>query len=86
MVQLADLANFTQPWAIAPNSFPDGVHVLAAFKNNTNGAPIAGEELEKEYCRVAGHPYPIPEMVFVQSWMLFRVSSAQSPLCNLLLR
>ena len=72
--QLADLANFTQPWAIPADSFPDGVNVMAAFKNNVKDAPIAREELEQEYCRVTHQPYPIPEMVFAQSWMLFRVS------------
>ena len=80
--QLADLANFTQPWAIPADSFPDGVNVMAAFKNNVKDAPIAREELEQEYCRVTHQPYPIPEMVFAQSWMLFRVSiCAEFSLC-----
>ncbi|KAM5542991.1 hypothetical protein V8D89_003375 [Ganoderma adspersum] len=71
---LADLANFTQPWAVAADSFPDGVNVSAAFKNNAKEAPISREELEQEYCRVTSQPYPIPEMVFAQSWMLFRTA------------
>ncbi|TBU31130.1 APH-domain-containing protein [Dichomitus squalens] len=69
---LADLANFTQPWAIAPDSFPSGGSVTATFKNNAKDAPIELEELEREYCRVTNQPYPIPEMVFARSWMLFR--------------
>ena len=72
--QLADLANFTQPWAISPDSLPTGGALSAAFKNNVAQAPIALEEIEREYCRVTQQPYPIPEMVFARSWMLFRVS------------
>ena len=47
---------------------------MAAFKNNAKDAPIELEVLEREYCRVTSQPYPIPEMVFARSWMLFRVS------------
>lgn len=77
-LQLADLANFTQPWSISPGSLPAGGTLTAAFKNNEAEAPIELEALEREYCRVSGQPYPIPEMVFARSWMLFRVS----PLLN----
>ena len=47
--QLADLANFTQPWAISPDSLPTGGALSAAFKNNVAQAPIALEEIEREY-------------------------------------
>ncbi|KAH9942180.1 APH-domain-containing protein [Epithele typhae] len=69
---LADLANFTQPWAISPDSFPSNGIVMAAFKNNVKEAPIELEALEREYCHISGQPHPIPEMVFARSWMLFR--------------
>ena len=73
-MQLADLANFTQPWAIAPDSFPAGGALTAAFKNNERDAPIALEELEREYCRLMHQPYPLPGLVFARSWMLFRLA------------
>ena len=38
-------------------------------------APITNEEMEEEYCRVTGWPYPIREIVFVRSWMVMRVSA-----------
>lgn len=47
---------------------------MTGFKNTTVDVPIPLEDLEKEYCRLTSQPYPIPEMVFVRSWMLFRVS------------
>lgn len=73
-LQLADLANFTQPWSISKQAFPEGVTLAIAFKNNDAEAPIALDVLEREYCRVTHQPYPIPEIVFARSWMLFRVS------------
>ncbi|OSD00266.1 kinase-like protein [Trametes coccinea BRFM310] len=69
---LADLANLTQPWSIPKGAFPEGVTLSTAFKDNAAEAPIALEDLEREYCRVTQQPYPIPEMVFARSWMLFR--------------
>lgn len=36
--------------------------------------PISLADLEKEYCRLIGQPYPIREMVFTRSWILFRAS------------
>ncbi|OBZ69699.1 putative acyl-CoA dehydrogenase IBR3 [Grifola frondosa] len=71
--QLADLANFTQPWAIDRRDLPD-TFVIVAFKNATKDVPIPLEDLEREYCRLTGQPYPIPEMVFARSWMLFRLA------------
>jgi len=52
----------------------DGTWHMTGFKNTTIDVPIPLEDLEKEYCRLISQPYPIPEMVFVRSWMLFRVS------------
>lgn len=46
---------------------------FVAFKGNGDEAPIRLEELEREYCQVTRQPYPIPEMIFARSWMLFRV-------------
>jgi len=36
--------------------------------------PIPLEDLEREYCRLTGQAYPINEMTFVRSWMLFRLA------------
>lgn len=71
-LKLADLANLTQPWAIDVKLVPKDTG-LVGFKNTTENIPIALEDLEREYCRLAKQPYPIKEMVFARSWMLFRV-------------
>ena len=77
--QLADLANLTQPWALA--SQPSGdpslqkSRLLKGFKGDTN-VPISLEELEREYCHLTKSEYPIKEMPFARSWMLFRVRSS----------
>ena len=36
--------------------------------------PITLREIEQEYCKVANITYPIKDMPFVRSWMVFRVS------------
>lgn len=53
-----------------------GYSLVKGFKNATgdDAAPITKEELEQEYCKCTRQPYPIPEIVFARSWMLFRVS------------
>lgn len=45
---------------------------MRGFKNSPD-VPISLAEMEKEYCRLTQQPYPIKEMVFARSWMLFRV-------------
>ena len=77
--QLADLGNLTQPWVFDPNMMNSDVTSSAAggpikgFKNVDN-VPITKEEMEAEYCRATGWPYPITEIAFVRSWMVMRVS------------
>ncbi|TFK44940.1 kinase-like domain-containing protein [Crucibulum laeve] len=73
---LADLGNLTQPWSIDMKDLPssNGQVMLRGFKNATVDVPIPLEDLEREYCRLTTQPYPIPEMVFVRSWMFFRLS------------
>ncbi|KAF8585972.1 APH-domain-containing protein [Ramaria rubella] len=68
---LADLANLTQPWAVDEKLRLTGS--MRGFKHATD-VPIPVEELEKEYCLLMKQPYPIREMVFARSWMLFRLS------------
>ena len=46
---------------------------MKGFRNAIADVPIPLEDLEREYCRLTKQVYPIPEMVFVRSWMLFRV-------------
>ncbi len=52
-----------------------GQNLLVAFgAENQKDIPITFEELEGEYCRLMRQPCPINELIFVRSWMLFRVS------------
>ncbi|KAF8648531.1 hypothetical protein AX16_006235 [Volvariella volvacea WC 439] len=69
---LADLANLTQPWSIDPRDLPQAT-AMRGFKNAKDVA-IPLEDLEREYCRLLGQSYPMQEMVFVRSWMLFRLA------------
>ncbi|KXN87459.1 Acyl-CoA dehydrogenase family member 11 [Leucoagaricus sp. SymC.cos] len=73
---LGDFANMTIPWSIDKKNIPEGgsLTLVRAFKNTTVDVPIPLEDLEREYCRLWNQPYPIPEMVFVRSWVLFRLS------------
>jgi aminoglycoside phosphotransferase (APT) family kinase protein len=76
---LADLGNLTQPWSIDVKDIPHfdsgpKVLVIKGFKNSKKDVPIPLEDLEREYCSLTNQPYPIPEMVFVRSWMLFRLA------------
>ena len=71
--QLADLANLTQPWTVTPLlAKAHGEGVIPGFKD-ASWIPAPLEVIEKEYCRLTDWPYPIQEMVFARSWMLFRV-------------
>ncbi|KAF9560974.1 APH-domain-containing protein [Agrocybe pediades] len=72
---LADLGNLTQPWSVDMNDFPgDGSFVMRGFKNATVDVPISLEDLEREYCRLTNQAYPLQEMIFVRSWMVFRLA------------
>lgn len=59
--------------------------MVKGFKNTTVDVPIALEDLEREYCRLTAQDYPMPEMVFTRSWMLFRVCALSLSLRNILL-
>jgi len=76
---LADLANLTQPWATDARHIPkDSIitqfPLIRPFKNATEDVPIPLEDLEREYCRSTNQPYPIQDILFARSWMLFRLS------------
>ncbi|KAJ7935127.1 kinase-like domain-containing protein [Mycena leptocephala] len=74
---LADLANLTMPWAIRTKDMQTDLGqqpLIAGFKDAPEQQPIPLEDLEREYCRLTHQPYPITEMVFASSWMLFRLS------------
>lgn len=66
----------TQPWAVDPKlaGNAEGVSIMVGFRG-TKDQPADLAELEQEYCRLTHQPYPIQEMVFARSWMLFRVSA-----------
>ncbi|KAF7315041.1 Acyl-CoA dehydrogenase family member 11 [Mycena indigotica] len=70
---LADLGNLTIPWSAPVSSGPD------VFIGGFKGAPekdlaVSLPDLEREYCRLMKLPYPIKEMIFVRSWMIFRLA------------
>lgn len=76
-LKLADLANFTMPWSFHKlNLAMDEVSSFLPAVRFDNETPIALEELEREYCRLLKHPYPIKEMVFARSWSFFRVRAS----------
>ena len=55
---------------------PTGVNFLmGGFRNADVDIPIPLEDLEREYCHLTKQSYPISEMVYVRSWMLFRVKA-----------
>lgn len=69
---LADLANLTQPWSIDKKDIP---HLSwRGFRNAIADVPIPIEDLEREYCHLTKQAYPIPEMVYVRSWIFFRLA------------
>ncbi|KAF5380575.1 hypothetical protein D9615_004657 [Tricholomella constricta] len=72
---LADLGNMTLPWSVDMENIPKDVPFkLQGYRGAATDAPIAVEELEKEYCRLTNQPYPIPGMTFVRSWTLFKLA------------
>ncbi|KAF8070703.1 kinase-like domain-containing protein [Lyophyllum atratum] len=72
---LADLGNMTLPWSIDMKDIPTNIpFTMRGFGGAATDAPIAVQDLEKEYCRLTNQPYPIPEMVFVRSWTLFKLA------------
>lgn len=52
---------------------PEGSGLVNGFKGTSKDVPIPLENLEREYCRLTAQDYPIAEMTFARSWMLFRV-------------
>ncbi|KAJ6589909.1 kinase-like domain-containing protein [Mycena vulgaris] len=73
---LADLANLTQPWSVrtADIQLDPAQPFMRGFKGTPEEAPVPLEDLERAYCRLTNQPYPITEMLFVRSWMLFRLA------------
>ncbi|EGN92738.1 hypothetical protein SERLA73DRAFT_98766 [Serpula lacrymans var. lacrymans S7.3] len=76
---LGDLANFTQPWAVEAKNVPTNAiysqyKLIKGFRNTTFEVPVQLDVIEREYCRLTNQPYPITEMVFARSWMLFRLA------------
>jgi len=72
---LADLGNMTLPWSVDMRNIPKGIpFTLRGFKGDAPDVPIALEDLETTYCQLTQQPYPIPEMVFVRSWTLFKLA------------
>ncbi|KZV78781.1 hypothetical protein EXIGLDRAFT_783271, partial [Exidia glandulosa HHB12029] len=75
---LPDLANLTLSFFLSEDMFPNMSResgALAAFRGKPrNEVPVVYDELEREYCRVMGLQYPIREMTFASSWMVFRLA------------
>jgi hypothetical protein len=69
------------PWAIRTKDMQTDLGqqpLIAGFKDAPEQQPIPLEDLEREYCRLTHQPYPITEMVFASSWMLFRVCNSRA--------
>jgi len=73
---LADLGNLTIPWSVRTSDIQIDPEqpFMRGFKGTPEEAPARLEDLEREYCRLTNQSYPIKEMVFVRSWMLFRLA------------
>ncbi|KAG9081605.1 hypothetical protein FS749_007544 [Ceratobasidium sp. UAMH 11750] len=71
---LADLANLLMPFHVTSKEIPPP-DAITGFKDLTaSEVPCSLEELERAFCEGFGVPYPIPEMVYANSWMFFRLS------------
>ncbi|KAG8713533.1 hypothetical protein FRC08_013136 [Ceratobasidium sp. 394] len=71
---LADLANLLMPFHITSKEIPPP-DAITGFKDlPASEVPCSLEELERAFCEGFGVPYPIPEMVYANSWMFFRLS------------
>lgn len=46
---------------------------LIGFVNADFEVPVTREALEREYSKCTNQPYPIHDIAFARSWMLFRV-------------
>ncbi|KAJ1305957.1 hypothetical protein OPQ81_010673 [Rhizoctonia solani] len=71
---LADLANLLMPYHIDPTEMPPPSAFSGLKGQPPEEVPCSLEELERTFCNEFGMPYPITDMVFVNSWMLFRLS------------
>ncbi|CAE6342841.1 unnamed protein product [Rhizoctonia solani] len=72
--QLADLANLLMPYHVDPAEVPPP-SAISGFKGQPPDAvPCSLEELERTFFDGFGVTYPITEMVFANSWMMFRLS------------
>lgn len=83
-MQLPDLANLTLSFFLSDDMVPTTEHTfpLAPFRGKPREeVPAAYDELEREYCRIMQIPYPIREMTFASSWMIFRVRPVVSCTC-----
>ncbi|KAG8860095.1 hypothetical protein FRB96_004118 [Tulasnella sp. 330] len=71
---LADLANLTQPFNI-PYKIESDYPLLVGFKGAPEGQQVVTlDELHREYCKMTGFKYPLVEMPYVSSWMVFRLA------------
>jgi hypothetical protein len=61
------------PYAFGPSVGPYGLTSEGFRGSPPDTVPLTDEEVLREYCRVTKIPYPIEEMTFVRSWMIFRV-------------
>ncbi|QRV98287.1 phosphotransferase enzyme family protein [Ceratobasidium sp. AG-Ba] len=71
---LADLANLLMPFHVTSKEVPPP-DAITGFKDlPPSEVPCSLEELERAFCTGFGVPYPIPEMVYANSWMFFRMA------------
>jgi hypothetical protein len=83
-LQLADLANLTQPWNVEPSLLPRDVDpskfsLMRTFKGLPPDRVAASrDELEAHFGALTGRPVPHADLVFARSWMFFRVRALGS--------
>ncbi|KAG8741202.1 hypothetical protein FRC10_003196 [Ceratobasidium sp. 414] len=71
---LADLANLLMPFHVTSKDVPPP-DAITGFKDlPASEVPCSLQELERAFCEGFGVQYPIPEMVYANSWMFFRLS------------
>ncbi|KAF7304649.1 APH domain-containing protein [Mycena kentingensis (nom. inval.)] len=74
---LADFGNLTIPWSLYTSdiALDSNEPFMRGFKGlPSSEVPASLDDLQREYCRLAKYPYPITEMLYVRSWMIFRLA------------
>ncbi|KAH7096852.1 APH-domain-containing protein [Auriculariales sp. MPI-PUGE-AT-0066] len=72
---LPDLANLTLSFFVDEKMVSNTSTSLPAWRGKPSSqVPLPYEDIEREYCRTMHLEYPIKEMTFAGSWMIFRLA------------